>query len=59
MNIILLKNNLIGSVVINVCGKSLILDGGAQKEIPADALNHPQIQYLLNKKILSKIEKRG
>ena len=60
MKVIILKNNLKGSLVINnVFGKSLILDGGAQKEVSLDSLQHPQIQSLLEKRILSKIERKG
>lgn len=57
--IILLKNNSLGTVVINHSGKPLVLDGGAQKEVSSDILRHPQIQTLLSKNILSKIERRG
>jgi len=56
----LLKNNLAGPLVLNEgFAKPLRLDGGAKVEISPETLFHPQIQNLLRKKVLSKIERKG
>jgi hypothetical protein len=57
---IILKNNLNGPLILNDgFSRPLRLDAGAKIEVNADVLMHPQIQDLLEKKILSKSERKG
>lgn len=55
---IILRNNLSGTLVINQgFEKPLIIDAGGRVEASEQILFHPQIQSLLTRKILTKIEK--
>lgn len=57
---IIIRNNLNGPLVLNEgFSKSVKLEAGAKMEVTADLLMHPQIQALLEKKILSKTERKG
>lgn len=57
---IILKNNLNGPLILNEgFSKPIKLEAGAKLEVSPDILMHPLIQDLLNRKILSKTERKG